>query len=89
VSVGTEPRFVTELQRTSRYAIASLALGISGFVVLPIAGSILAIIFGQKARREIREDPALTGDTLAYAGLVLWWLALVLLVVIMWIVSLP
>jgi uncharacterized protein DUF4190 len=83
VFVGSEPRLVTEPQRMSGYAIASLACGIAGFVVFPVAPSILAIIFGQKARREIREDPALTGDTLAFAGLVLGWveLALVLLVV--------
>jgi hypothetical protein len=75
-----EPRFVGGFQRTSSYAIASLVLGIAAFVVIPIAGSILAIIFGKKARQDMRDDPGLTGDTLATAGIVLGWVGLGLVI---------
>jgi hypothetical protein len=65
-------------QRTSGYAIASLILGIAGFFVVPIVPSILAIVFGQKARAEFRRDPTLGGDGLATAGIVLGWVGLAL-----------
>ena len=39
--------------RTSGYAIASLVLGIVGLVAVPFVASILAIVFGGSARREI------------------------------------
>jgi hypothetical protein len=65
-------------QRTSGYAIASLILGIAGFFVFPIVPSILAIVFGQKAREEFRRDPTAGGDGLATAGIVLGWVGLAL-----------
>ncbi len=65
-------------QRTSGYAIASLILGIVGFLVFPIVPSILAIVFGLKAREEFRRDPAVGGDGLATAGIVLGWVGLTL-----------
>jgi len=56
-------------------AIASLVMGIGGWTILPFIGSILAIIFGYAARKEIRQRPGeLTGEGLAVAGLVLGWL---------------
>lgn len=61
--------------QTSGMAIASLVMGIAGWTLLPLLGSILAIVFGYAARREIRQRPdQLTGDGLAVAGLVLGWL---------------
>jgi hypothetical protein len=65
-------------QRTSGYAIASLILGIAGFFVFPIVPSILAVVFGQKAREELRRDPTLGGDGLATAGIVLGWVGIAL-----------
>jgi hypothetical protein len=57
-------------------AIASLVMGVAGWTLLPLVGSILAIVFGNMARREIRQRPdELTGDGLAVAGLVLGWLS--------------
>ena len=38
---------------TSGKAIASLVLGIGGFVIFPVVLSILAIVFGRSAKREI------------------------------------
>ena len=61
--------------QTSGMAIASLVMGIAGWTLFPLLGSILAVVFGYAARREIRRQPEqLTGDGLAIAGLVLGWL---------------
>jgi len=61
--------------QTSGMAIASLVMGIVGWTVLPLLGSILAIVFGYAARNEIRRRPGeLSGDGLAMTGLVLGWL---------------
>ena len=38
-------------------------------------GSLVAIVTGHLARKEIRRDPALGGDALAVIGLVLGWVA--------------
>jgi hypothetical protein len=66
----------TELRerRTSGAAIASLVLGIAGLVVFPLIPSILAIVFGGRARDEMRGDPAVTGEGLATAGVILGWI---------------
>jgi hypothetical protein len=76
------PPAVQPLQRkTSGKAIASLVLGI--FPVVPVAGSILAVVLGHKSRREIRESSGqLEGDGLALAGLILGYVVLSLLVLI-------
>jgi hypothetical protein len=61
---------------TSGMAIASLVLGIGGVTILPLLGSILAIILGYMARNEIRRRPGeLSGDGLALAGIVLGWIS--------------
>lgn len=66
---------------TSGMAIASLVLGISGLTVLPLLGSILALIFGYTARKEIREHPdRVSGDGLAVAGIVLGWISVAIAV---------
>jgi uncharacterized Zn finger protein (UPF0148 family) len=60
---------------TSGLAIASLVLGVGGLFVLPLIGSILAIIFGYMARRDIRHRPdEISGDGLALVGLVTGWI---------------
>jgi len=61
--------------QTSGMAVASLVMGILGWTVLPLLGSILAIVFGYSARNEIRQRPGeLEGEGMAVAGLVLGWL---------------
>lgn len=61
--------------QTSGMAVASLVMGILGWTVLPLLGSILAIVFGYSARNEIRQRPGeLEGEGMATAGLVLGWL---------------
>jgi Domain of unknown function (DUF4190) len=70
-------------QRTSGYAIASLILGIAGFFVFPIVPSILAVVFGQKAKEDLRRDPALGGEGLATAGIVLGWVGIALVAIVL------
>jgi uncharacterized membrane protein len=65
---------------TSGKAIASLVLGIGGFVIFPLVLSILAIVFGRLAKREIAERPGLGGAGLATAGIVLGWIGIALVV---------
>jgi uncharacterized membrane protein len=61
---------------TSGLAVASLVLGLGGLTVLPLLGSILAIIFGYMARNEVRQRPhEVSGEGLAVAGIVLGWIA--------------
>jgi hypothetical protein len=63
-------------QRTSGYAIAALVLGIAGFFVFPLIPSILAVVFGTKAKDEIRANPAVGGDGIATAGVILGWVGI-------------
>ncbi len=59
---------------TSNMAIVSLVSGVLGLSLFPILGSIVAVVTGMMARREIREsDGGLSGDGLAVAGLILGW----------------
>jgi uncharacterized membrane protein len=66
---------------TSGKAIASLVLGIGGFLIFPVVLSILAIVFGRSAKREIAERPGLGGAGLAIAGIVLGWIGVALTVI--------
>jgi hypothetical protein len=62
------------LRQTSAMAIVSLVLGVLGWTLLPLLGSLGAIICGHMARAEIRRNAAtMEGDGLAIAGLVLGW----------------
>ena len=59
---------------TSNMAIVSLAAGVLGLTLFPFIGSIVAVITGPMARREIRDSGGgLEGDGLALAGLILGW----------------
>jgi hypothetical protein len=64
---------------TSTLAIVSLVAGILSWVMLPLIGSIVAIITGHMAKGEIkRSHGVLTGDGFATAGLVLGYLQIAL-----------
>ena len=56
---------------TSVLAVVSLIAGLLGWTAMPLIGSIVAIITGHMARREIREHPELDGDALAIISLIL------------------
>jgi hypothetical protein len=64
---------------TSGNAIASLVLGIAGLVLFPLVPSILAIVLGRSAKRDIRQRPGLGGEGLATAGIVLGWVGVALI----------
>ncbi len=63
------------VRQTSTLAIVSLIAGLLGWTALPFIGSLVAIITGHMARKEIRLAPdRLEGDGYAVAGLILGWL---------------
>jgi hypothetical protein len=61
-------------------AVASLVCGIASFFIIPILGSILAIIFGHISTARIAENPSLRGKELARAGIIIGWVGIVLTV---------
>ena len=63
-------------RRTEGSATASLVLGIAGLVVCPLVCSILAVIFGNQAKRKIGSDPSLDGEGMAKAGVILGWVGI-------------
>jgi Domain of unknown function (DUF4190) len=66
--------------RWNLLAIAALVAGVVGFVAYPIVPSIIAIVLGVRARRQIDSQPGSRGRLAAEAGLVLGWAAIALLV---------
>jgi hypothetical protein len=66
--------------RTNGFAVAALVLGIIWAYGI---GSVLALIFGYKARREIdRSNGTQTGRGLATAGVVLGWIGVALITLV-------
>ncbi len=65
------------LPRKNTAAVVSLVFGILAWILLPVVGSLVAVILGHSARREIREAHAagesMEGDEMAVIGLVLGW----------------
>ena len=60
-------------------AILSLITGILGFFILPIVGSIAAIVSGNLALAQYKLSPEINGSTnasLARAGVILGWIGL-------------
>ncbi len=63
---------------TEGTALASLILGIAGYVGLGPLGWIPGIICGHVALGRIRSDPALTGDGIARGGLAASYVGMIL-----------
>jgi hypothetical protein len=83
MSDAIETRSSSQLAPNSSLAVISLIFGIMGFSLLPLAGSIVAVITGILAKNEIQDSGgALSGEGMATAGLVLGWVGLGLSVVI-------
>jgi hypothetical protein len=62
---------------TSSMAIISLIASIAGLFILPLAGSIVGIIVGNMAKKEILESGGMkTGEGLAQAGVIIGWVGL-------------
>lgn len=74
------PHSPTQPPRTSTNAIISLIAGLLGFFgILPLIGSVVAIITGHMAKKEIRESGGtVSGEGLATAGQILGYVSLVL-----------
>jgi ABC-type antimicrobial peptide transport system permease subunit len=71
------PEGVPYQQPNSSMAIVSLVAGILGITFFPLLGSIVALITGYSARKEIRESAGtLGGDGMATAGLVMGWIGI-------------
>jgi hypothetical protein len=66
--------------RWNLLAIAALVAGLVGFVLYPVVPSILAIVLGLRARRQIDSQPGSRGRLAAETGVVLGWAAIALLV---------
>lgn len=64
------------VRQSSTLALISLIAGILGWTLAPFLGSVVAVITGHMARKEIRLNPALEGSGFATAGLILGWIAL-------------
>ncbi len=65
--------------QTSSMAIVSLVAGILGFTLIPVLGSIVAVITGPMAKKEILGSAGrLGGEGLAQAGIILGWAGIAL-----------
>lgn len=88
---GAPPLHPTE----SSLALASLISGILGWTIVPILGSLAAIITGHLAKKEIQESHgAISGAGMASAGLILGYAQLgffvfTLLVILVLLLVLP
>jgi len=61
----------------SNMAMISLVAGILGLTLFPFLGSIVALVTGYMARKEIQESNGnLGGDGMATAGLVMGWIGI-------------
>ena len=59
----------------SNNALISMISGILGLTLIPIIGSIVALVLGYMAKKEIQESGgALGGDGMATTGIVLGWI---------------
>ena len=66
----------------SGMAIVSLIAGILGLTFFPVIGSIVAVITGYMAQKEIRESAGAKGGSgMATAGLVMGWIGIGLMLI--------
>lgn len=78
--VNNQPTY-QPTKKDSTLAILSLVLGIASYFVIPVIGSLAAIILGHIAKSEIRNsNGALSGNGMATAGLVLGYVQWALLI---------
>jgi dihydroorotate dehydrogenase len=76
------PMINAEILPTSTLAIVSLVSAILGFSLVPILGTIVALITGYMARSETRSiPPRASGDGLATAGIIMGWIQVALVVI--------
>jgi hypothetical protein len=79
MSMQNPPGGPVAARPTNDKALISLIAGILGLTLLPLIGSIVAVVTGGMARREIRDSAgAYGGEGMATAGLVLGWIGIAL-----------
>jgi hypothetical protein len=72
----------THMLPTSTLAIVSFVSAILGFTIVPVIGTIVALITGYMARNETRSiPPQASGDGLATAGIIMGWIQVALFVI--------
>jgi Domain of unknown function (DUF4190) len=72
-----QPASTPAPKSTNTMAILSLVAGIAGLSFVPFLGSIIAVILGPIAKREIAASAgAQTGEGLATAGTILGWVGI-------------
>ncbi|MBN6151144.1 DUF4190 domain-containing protein [Xanthomonas sp. AmX2] len=80
---------MSAVRETNSLAVVSLVAGILGWTLMPLLGSLGAIVAGHLARAEIRRQPErFQGDGLAVGGLILGWAAVLVGVVSLLVVAL-
>ena len=78
----TQQPYSSSTPQNSTLAVVSLVAGILGVTFVPGIASVVAIITGSMAMKEIREsDGTLGGEGLAKVGMGLGWFAVVLTVI--------
>ncbi len=78
-SAGYAPQYGAPTVPNNSMAVVALVAGICGFTVVPFIGSIVAVITGHMARKQIRQTGE-GGDGMAVAGLVMGWIVIALTV---------
>ena len=78
-SAGYAPQYGAPTAPNNSMAVVALVAGICGFTVVPFIGSIVAVITGHMARKQIRQTGE-GGDGMAVAGLVMGWIVIALTV---------
>jgi len=80
MSTSNTPSFqAPPARQNSTLALTSMILGILGWTVLPLLGSIIAVVTGHMAKNEIKNSrEQLGGDGMALAGLILGYTNLTL-----------
>lgn len=74
---GPESSYPQEATQTNTMALISVISGVLGLTLVPLIGSIVAVITGPMARNEIRASAGRqTGEGLATAGIVLGWIGI-------------
>ena len=75
------------ISRTNPMAIASLIAGALSWLVFPVMGSIIAVITGHIALRQIRSWGGEEGQGLAYCGLALGYINILAFLVLLFMVG--
>ena len=73
---------VAQQAPTENMAVISMVLGILSLVALSVLAGIPAIILGKQSRENIRASKgALTGDSMAQAGIIMGWVSVALFII--------